>query len=134
MSRYLLDTQVFLWWCANDPQLGQRLRQVIETDETRILVSVVSAWEIVLKNRAGKLDWPFSDDVRENVSVTEIVERCGFDKLPMSFDHAEQLRLLPQHHNDPFDHMLITQALVEGLTLISHDRVFRRYDVPVLWA
>ena len=95
-------------------------------------MSVVSAWEIVLKHSIGKLRWPFSNKQQENRSVSEIIERCGFERLPLHFHHAEQVLGLTRHHGDPFDHLLIAQAQVEGLTVATHDRTFRLYDVPLL--
>lgn len=133
MNRFLLDTHVFLWWCANDSQLSANARSLIAASDAVVYVSVVTAWEIVLKHSIGKMRWPFSREAEENQRVEEIVESCGFTKLPLQFQHAEQILNLPRHHGDPFDHMLIAQAQVEGLTLVSNDRAFRAYDVPVLW-
>ena len=134
MNDLLLDTHVFLWWCDNDKRLGEGVRGRIEDSGSTVYVSAVSAWEIALKHRIGKLRWPFSEDSSVNRRVEEIVEECGFVKLPLDFRHAEQILAVPRHHGDPFDHILIAQAQVEGLEVATSDRAFTAYDVPILWA
>ena len=134
MSRYLLDTHIFLWWCGEDPRLGTRAKAEIANSESKVFVSVVTAWEIVLKHRIGRLHWPFSREADENVTVSEIVETCGFEQLDLTFRHAEELLQLPRHHGDPFDHLLIAQAKIEDLTLVTKDRVMSYYEVPLLQA
>lgn len=95
---------------------------------------MVSAWEIVLKHRSGKMAWPFSGPDKERHRVETIVERCGFGHLELSFAHAEEVMALQLHHRDPFDHMLVAQARLEDLTLVTHDKALGLYGVPVLWA
>jgi PIN domain nuclease of toxin-antitoxin system len=91
----------------------------------RVVASAASAWEVAIKISLGRLRLadPFST----------LVERSGFDQLPITFAHSERLAALPAHHADPFDRMLVVQALVEGLTLVTHDRAFEPYTVPVIW-
>ena len=121
----LLDTHVVLWWRANNARLTAPARRAIASTEV-VWVSAASAWEVALKQRLGKL--------RLADPFTWMVAHSGFRELPVSFVHAERLAALPEHHRDPFDRMLIAQATVEGATLITHDRRFEPYDVPVVWA
>ena len=121
----LLDTHVFLWWRANSSRLTAAARRPVATADA-VLVSAVSAWEIAIKLSLGKL--------RLAGPFAWMVDDSGFTALPVTFAHAEQLAALPRHHGDPFDRMLIAQAKVEGATLLTHDRTFEPYDVPVIWA
>jgi PIN domain nuclease of toxin-antitoxin system len=123
--RLLLDTHVFLWWRANDRRLRLPIRNAIASADV-VFVSAASAWEAAIKITLGRLSIP--DTVESGV------EESGFEKLPILFSHAEVAGALPIHHQDPFDRMLIAQALVENLTLVSHDRRMEPYDVTVLWA
>jgi len=125
INKLLLDTHVFLWWRANDPLLKEAARSAI-SDADIVFVSAASAWEAAIKAALGRLELP--DTVESGV------EDSGFEKLPITFSHAEATGLLPPHHNDPFDRMLVAQARAEGLTLVTHDRKLKLYDVPILWA
>jgi len=122
--RLLLDTHVFLWWRADDPGLKPAIRRDIARADV-VYVSAASAWEVAIKSALGKLRVPGS--------IEAGVEESGFTKLPVSFRHAEEVAGLPDHHADPFDRMLIAQALVEGLTVVTRDRQFEPYRVPVIW-
>ncbi len=122
--RLLLDTHVFIWWRENNPQLKEEARGAI-AEADLVLVSAASAWEITTKVALGKLQVPSP--------VEQAVEDSGFGKLLVDFSHAAAVAALPHHHADPFDRMLIAQAQVEGLTLVTHDRRFEPYRVPVLW-
>lgn len=119
----LLDTHVFLWWQAGDPRLGDEVREKL-SHAPLVFVSAASAWEAAIKAGLGRLRLP--------KTVEEGVEEAGFSKLPVTFAHAEQVASLPRHHADPFDRLLIAQARLEGLTLVTHDRAFRRYEVELL--
>ena len=121
----LLDTHVVLWWRADDPRLGSAAREAIAIADF-VHVSAASVWEAGIKMRLGRLRLPepFAKGVADS----------GFSELPVRFAHAERAAELPGHHDDPFDRMLIAQAQVEGLTLVTHDRVIWQYDVPVLQA
>jgi PIN domain nuclease of toxin-antitoxin system len=122
--RLLLDTHVFLWWRTDDPGLKREVRHAIARADVAY-VSAASAWEMAIKSALGKLRIPGS--------VEAAVEESRFAKLPISFEHAEEVAGLPNHHTDPFDRMLLAQALVEGLTLVTRDRQFEPYRVPVIW-
>jgi PIN domain nuclease of toxin-antitoxin system len=124
-ERLLLDSHVFLWWRADDSKLKRRIRAVI-TDAVDVYVSSASTWEIGLKVALGKLSIP--------EPVEDGVLDSGFLPLPITFEHTRAAGSLPPHHADPFDRMLIGQALVEGLTLVTHDSVFDAYAVPLLKA
>ncbi len=121
----LLDTHVVLWWRANDPVLGMQARKAIGDAEV-VFVSAASAWEVAIKVALGKLRIPGP--------FHEAVEASQFTPLPISFHHAATTGALPLHHTDPFDRMLIAQAMAEGLTVVTHDRGFAAYGVPVVWA
>lgn len=123
MKRALLDTPVFLWWLADDVQLGPRARELIADGRNQIFVSAATAWEIAIKKALGKLDAPEDLDT--------IAEEEGFETLPISFFHGERAGELLPHHRDPFDRMLIAQSQAEGLELITADDTLSRYAVKV---
>jgi PIN domain nuclease of toxin-antitoxin system len=118
--RLLLDTHVVLWWSQNSPRLKSAARRLIaEADE--VFVSAASAWEVSLKVALGKLTVPGP--------LLEAVVASGFSPLPIDFGHAEAVKDLPPLHADPFDRMLIAQAQVERLHLVSADRPLAAYPV-----
>lgn len=123
-DQLLLDTHVFIWWRENSARLNEAARARIGT-ATVVFVSVASAWEVAIKSALGKLRLPERFELG--------VEAAGFEKLPIAFKHAEAVATLAHHHNDPFDRMLVAQALCERLTLVSHDRRFAPYGIEVLW-
>ncbi len=121
----LLDTHALLWWLADDPRLGRQARAVIAEPANTILVSVVSLWELSVKHRIGKL----SADVEE---IASAADQQGFVALPIHRAHLKTLAGLPMHHRDPFDHLLIAQAISEGAAFISSDRHAIQYPVKVV--
>ena len=122
----LLDTHVVLRWLDNPTQLAVEARSAITEPGNDVFVSAVSAWEIAIKRRLGKLDAP--SDFETAILI------CGFRPLPISMAHALATETLPGHHRDPFDRMLVAQAIIEGATLITRDLDIRRYDVPMIAA
>lgn len=120
--KLLLDTHALLWWLADDEQLGARARELIEDPGNDVFVSVVSLWEIVVKVRVGKLEASIEE-------VAAAVQRGGFALLDIGVAHLRQAADLPMHHRDPFDHLLIAQAAVEGATFVSEDRHTPKYPV-----
>jgi len=120
--RFLLDTHVLLWALLNDPRLSTGQRQAISEGE--LYLSSASVWEIGIKRSLGKLDVPDA--------VFDVAVDAGCRPLPISWTHAERAAALPTHHADPFDRMLIAQAQCEGLSLVSSDRKFAAYDVPLI--
>ena len=123
--RLLLDTHALLWWLSDDDRLGQNVRDLIADPANDVLVSVVSLWEIQVKVRAGKLtaDMP---------SILKEIEAQAFELLPISQAHLVQLGTLPAHHKDPFDHLLIAQAIVEAAIFVSENRRIPDYAVQVM--
>ncbi|HEY5866967.1 MAG TPA: type II toxin-antitoxin system VapC family toxin [Candidatus Tectomicrobia bacterium] len=121
----LLDSHVLLWYLDTGPDLSAQVRTRIDT-EPSVFVSVVSAWELRIKSALGKLTMP--DDLAAQLTAAR------FDVLPITLAHALAAGALPRHHRDPFDRMLVAQAQLEGLTLVTHDVRMRPYSVPVLWA
>jgi PIN domain nuclease of toxin-antitoxin system len=122
--RLLLDTHAFLWWWQGSAKIDARTRTAIAGADI-VLVSAASAWEMAIKSALGRL--------RFSGSIAHAVEACGFTQLGVDFEHIEALRNLPLHHNDPFDRLLLAQAMVEHATLITHDRALAPYGVPTLW-
>ena len=127
--RLLLDTHAFLWWDAAAEQLPDSLLKTLKDPAHEITLSVVSAWEMQIKAALGKLELrtPLA------ILVNEQREKNGLGVLPVSLQHVLALEKLSNYHKDPFDRLLIAQANVEGLTLVSKDDAFRHYDVPLLW-
>jgi len=123
----LLDTQAFLWWVADDPRLSKRAARAIAA--TECLLSVASCWEMAIKASLGKLTLPGA----VGRFVQEQLEVNGFSLIAISLEHAAGVAELPFHHRDPFDRLLVAQALVEGLSLVSADPIFRRYGVTRVW-
>lgn len=121
--RLLLDTQVLLWIQDDDPRLRRSWLDAIDEAEVAF-VSAVSIWEIAIKSSLGKLR------ARATPSVT--ARAFGYRPLPITWQHAEAVGALPFHHGDPFDRLLVAQARLEGLTLVTADRMIARYDVPLL--
>ena len=120
--KLLLDTHALLWWLADDDQLGPGARKLIEDRNTDVLVSTVSLWEIVVKMRVGKLQ----ADVGE---VCEAILEAGFTVIDIGIAHLLALATLPMSHRDPFDHLLMAQAIAEGAVFLSEDRHVPRYPV-----
>jgi PIN domain nuclease of toxin-antitoxin system len=119
--RLLLDTHVLLWWLADDRRLGTEARALIANADNTVYVSAASAWEISIKRALGKLKAPASLDGH--------VDAAGFDKLDIAFLHGERAGALPPLHNDPFDRVLVAQAALEELVLVTADGVFADYGV-----
>lgn len=122
--RLLLDTHALVWWDARDSRLPARLHDAIAAAENQVFVSAASVWEIALKRAAGKLLF--------GGSVAKVIEAHGFQPLPISIAHAEWAGSLDRIHNDPFDRMLIAQANLEGMPLVTLDEQILRYRVPHL--
>ena len=127
--RLLLDTHAFLWWLAGSRRLSADARAVIEDDANDVLVSAATAWEIATKHRLGKL--PQAGLVAQDVSGA--IAGQGFAELAITVSDAQRAGQLPGPHRDPFDRMLIAQAVVHGLALVSIEAVFDGYGVNRLW-
>lgn len=125
----LLDTHTLLWWLDGDHNLSQPARQAIGEAHRLVVVSAATAWEIATKVRIGKL--PGAVYVADNFS--QILENQAFQQLPMGAEHARRAGLMPGGHRDPFDRMLIAQAQIEGLILVSNETLFDHIGVQRLW-
>lgn len=127
--RLLLDTHAFLWWLDGNRRLSDTARRAIEDAANDIVVSAVSAWEITTKHRIGKL--PRAEAVARDVAGA--IASQGFEELAITVDDAERAGRLPGPHRDPFDRILIAQALVHDVAVVSLDRAFDRYGVNRIW-
>jgi PIN domain nuclease of toxin-antitoxin system len=123
--KLLLDSHAFLWWLAEDQKLSPEAREAVADPSSIVHVSAASIWELAIKAALGKLDLQGAD------LVEEIAEN-DFVELPMTARHSSLAANLPRHHQDPFDRMLIAQAQVEGLTVVTRDPAFRDYGVAIL--
>src|SRR5688572_4984498 len=124
--RFLLDTHVLLWWLADDPSLGEEARAGISDPSSSVFVSAATVWEVSIKQTLGKLEAP-SDLLRQ-------LELNRFEPLSITASHAYTAGALPRHHDDPFDRMLVAQAMKEGLVLLTGDPRMGRYGVETLAA
>lgn len=127
--KILLDTHAFLWWVFDDERLSARARRAIGDPRNEVLVSAVSGWEIAVKAAAGRLELPDPPDH----FVPEQLRANAFGAMPLTMSHALAVSRLPGLHADPFDRLLISQAIVERSTLVSADAEIARYPVKVTW-
>jgi len=127
--RLLLDTHVWLWLLTRPARVPAPVRDAIEDSATERVWSAVSVWEIAVKHASGKLPLPDSPDrfVRSRMLAT------GAQRLPIDHEHALHVATLPPHHGDPFDRLLVAQAQVERLVLVTGDAALSAYDVEILW-
>ena len=121
----LLDTHVLIWWLDGDlNRFSDSVLANMRDGQTRVYVSAASAWEIAIKSSKGKLKTP------DDLPAVMIASR--FKELPISISHSQLVRTLPHHHGDPFDRLLVAQAMAEKLTLVTVDKMIHRYDVKTL--
>jgi len=127
--RVLVDTHVFLWWVEGDRALPAKVRAALADPENECLISMVSAWELAIKTGLGKLKLavPVKRYIVENVAAN------GFRMLDIEIAHVGRLETLASHHGDPFDRLLIAQALEENLPVVTADPIFRKYGVKRIW-
>lgn len=129
MTRILLDSHAFVWFLTGDRRCSKRVRESIETPESVVFVSAVTAWETAAKVRLGK--WPEAAPIAR--SFDEVLEQRGFVALSITVTHSRTAGSMPWAHRGPFDRMLAAQAKSEDLLLITADPAFRHFDVKVLW-
>ena len=125
----LLDSHVWLWFAADDPRLSAAAKLAIESPAHNRFISIASIWELSLKLSLGKLrlSQPFNEFVAEQMLATQA------QLLPIEVNHCLEVISLPMHHRDPFDRMLIVQAKVGGLVLVTADHAFEQYPIQRLW-
>jgi PIN domain nuclease of toxin-antitoxin system len=122
----LLDTHLVLWWMSGEAsRISKRALDALGSKGFDPVVSAVTMWEVAIKHGLGKLDAP--------TDLLPQLERAGVELLPVTARHADLVGSLPLHHRDPFDRLLVAQATLEGLPLVSSDKSLRRYDIEVLW-
>lgn len=126
--RILFDTHTLIWHFEGNALLSRSAKAIIDAPENQLFISAVNVWEVATKVSLGKLQ--ISSSVHEMINV---YLRIGATLLSMTPEHAMAVQTLPWHHRDPFDRMLITQALQEKLTLLTHDEMIRQYDVTWAW-
>ncbi len=127
--RLLLDTHAFFWWLSGSNRLSLPARQAIGDEDNEVMVSAASAWEIATKHRLGKLP----DAEALALDIPGAIAGQNFEELPITVEHAVRARALPGPHRDPFDRMLIAQALSGNLVLVSIESLFDSYGVRRLW-
>ena len=127
--RLLLDTHVFLWWVEDAPELSRKARAAIASADNQCFLSLASSWEMAIKLSLGKLRLP---DAIERFIPQQLAEH-GFSQLQIDFRHVARVASLAFHHRDPFDRLLVAQAMEEKLSLVSADRQFAKYGVKRIW-
>jgi PIN domain nuclease of toxin-antitoxin system len=123
----LLDTHAVIWWATGDKALSKKVKRLIESEKTRIIVSAATAWEITTKARLGKLRWTSPGSV-ESYCIGQ-----RFELLPVTFAHAERAGSWPHDHGDPFDRMLAAQSQIEDLPIATNDSKIAGFGVQTLW-
>lgn len=127
--KYLLDTHSLVWFFAGHPNLSNKVREIMEDDNHQKLISLVSVWEMGIKQSKGKFNLflPLEDYINNKIKLED------FDLLPIKLNHVSLITSLPFHHNDPFDRLLIAQSIIENIPILSKDIAFDAYDVNRLW-
>jgi len=124
-----LDTHTFLWWITDDPRLSSRVRDIIGDGDNKLFLSAASGWEMAIKAGIGKLDLPGSLEafISEQLAVNAI------ESLPIQMSHALHVYALPAYHRDPFDRIIVVQARLENLPILTSDPEIGRYPVETIW-
>lgn len=125
--RLLLDTHIALWAITDSPKLSKQVRELISMPATEVYVSAASIWEIAIKHSLGRNNMPVSGD-----QASRYFTEAGYILLPVTAEHATATEMLPPIHADPFDRMLVAQALTEPLRLVTHDATVARYGGSVM--
>lgn len=126
--RYLIDTQILIWLLGLSDKLPKNILKLLTNSKNEIFVSAVSVWEIAIKTSIGKLTFPF--DIKD---ILHEIEKLKINILEINCNHLIKVAELPFHHKDPFDRLIISQAKIENLPLISSDNNFKKYDVKLIW-
>lgn len=125
--RLLLDTHALIWWLTNDDHLSASARTAIAAATNQVFASACSGYEIAYKRQRGRLPSPLP------LPIADLVRRARFTALPVTAEHAEAAGRLPGPHRDPWDRIMMAQALAEQCHMVTVDKVFSDYNVPVLW-
>lgn len=126
--KLLLDTQVLFWWFSEPAKISRKASYLLQDAENQVLISAATAWELAIKSAVGKLDaLPLALD------LPRYLEEEGFTELPISIPEATRAGLLPLHHRDPFDRLIVAQAQHMNIPVLSSDRLFDLYDVKRIW-
>lgn len=127
--KVLVDTHTFLWDLISDHRSSRLAKQMLKSDEHELVFSLVSLWEIAIKIKTGRLN-----TIGSSVAyIRDEMESYSMQLLPIRYEHILQLEALPAHHSDPFDRLLIAQAITESLPILTHDEKFRLYPVRIIW-
>ena len=122
----LLDTHVLLWWLDDEPSLSEAAKATISDGKNVVFVSSAVIWEIRIKQALGKLEIP--------PNFRQVLDQQPFEMLAINAEHAYAIGDLPLHHRDPFDRMLIAQATIERLTIVTRDIIIKEYNIPIIKA
>ena len=127
--KVLVDTHIFLWAFLHDHRLTAKAKHILRSSEDELVFSLVSLWEIAIKIKTGKLN-----TISSSVAyIRDEMNAYGMQLLPIRYDHILALESLPHHHGDPFDRLLIAQAITESLPILTHDEKFPLYPVKLIW-
>lgn len=127
--KVLVDTHTFIWALLQDHRLSPKSKHVLTSDESELYFSLASLWEIAIKMKTGKLN-----AIGSSVSyIRDEMDAFGMQLLPIRYEHILQLEMLPVHHSDPFDRLLIAQAITESLPILTADQKFALYPIRVIW-
>jgi PIN domain nuclease of toxin-antitoxin system len=127
--KVLVDTHTFIWALLHDHRLSAKAKQILKSDEHELFFSLVSLWEFAIKIKTGKLNALGSSVAY----LRDEMENYSMQLLPIRYQHILQLEALPVHHSDPFDRLLIAQAIAESLPILTHDEKFSLYPVKSIW-
>ncbi|MBO9671830.1 MAG: type II toxin-antitoxin system VapC family toxin [Sphingobacteriaceae bacterium] len=123
----LLDTHIIIWFITNDDKLSKKTKNLIEDSKNKCFVSIATYWELSIKYALGRLN--LNSTIEE---IFSIIEKSGFDILPITLNHIIQLSKLEHFHNDPFDRLMISQSIIEKLYMVSNDNYFPAYKIQLI--
>ncbi len=126
---YLLDTHVLIWYAEGNDQLSNKARRIVDNFDEERFISMASVWEMGVKSSLGKLEFQPSFPA----FVKKEFELIGYKLLQFEYAHIFQVEKLPYHHRDPFDRIIIAQAMAEGFPIVSADKKFDNYDIERIW-
>lgn len=126
--KYLIDTQILIWMIIDIQKIPDNINKIIKDSRNEIFVSSVSIWEIAIKKSIGKLTFPF-----ELKKIREVIKNMNINILDINTEHLINVAELPFHHKDPFDRLIISQAMIDKLPIISSDNNFPLYNIKIIW-